>query len=167
MKRVLIIGICGAGKSTLSHLVAKKYHLPLIHLDKEFWQKGWIETPKDEWRDRVEKLIKRKQWVMEGNFAGTLDLRIPAADTIIYLDFNRYIAIYRVLKRLLTYYGRTREDLPSGCPERFDLSFLKYIWNFHKTCRVRNEELLNLYGKNKTIIRLSNPKEVRAFIHHH
>jgi hypothetical protein len=89
MRRVLVIGICGAGKSTFSRTLARKTGLPLIHLDKEYWKPGWTKTPRDLWRARVGELVAGDRWIIDGNYAGSLDLRLPRADTVVRFDYPR------------------------------------------------------------------------------
>lgn len=77
-------------------------------------------------------LLKEPSWIIDGNYGGTLDMRIASADTIIFLDRNRFVCIYQVLKRVKEYNGMTRPDMQDDCPEKIDFSFLKWIWNFPK-----------------------------------
>jgi len=99
MKRVLVIGPSGAGKSTLAMKLAQKTGLPLVHLDTEYWNPGWIATPDDEWKSRVEQLVARDSWIIEGNFAGTFAQGMPRADTIVLVTRPRWLSIWRVLRR--------------------------------------------------------------------
>jgi len=130
MGRVLVIGISGAGKSTFSRALAARTGLPVIHLDTEFWQPGWKTTPTPDSCPKVAELVTRDAWIMDGNFAGTLDLRLPRADTVVWFDYPRLVCLRRTLWRVVSYYNRNRPDLPEGCPEGFDLEFLRYIWSF-------------------------------------
>ena len=82
MQRVLVIGAGGAGKSTFAARLSRKYGLPLIHLDALYWQPGWVEPGKAEWLERVAQVVAQDRWVMDGNYGGSLDLRLPRADTI-------------------------------------------------------------------------------------
>lgn len=163
MKKIVIIGSGGAGKSTFARRLHEAAKLPLIHLDKVFWKPNWTETPKDEWRKTVENLAKEEKWIMEGNFGGTMDVRFQACDTIIYLDMPRLLCIYQAFKRLVKYYNRTRPDMGAGCKERFDLKFLLWIWNFEKNTKPRIEENLRLFARDKNTIRLTSRKEVEKF----
>lgn len=86
MHRVLVIGISGAGKSTFSRALANATGLPLIHLDKEFWQPGWVQTPRLNWRAKVTELAAGERWIMDGNYDSSLDLRLPRADTALWFD---------------------------------------------------------------------------------
>jgi adenylate kinase family enzyme len=103
MKRVVVIGSGGAGKSTFSRRLHAATGLPLIHLDRLFWRPGWTEMPNEEWRATNEMLVKAEAWIIDGNYGGTMDVRLAAADTIIFLDLPRLVCLYRVLKRLAAY----------------------------------------------------------------
>src|SRR5690349_18913828 len=99
MKRVVVIGSGGSGKSTFSRELGRATGIPVIHLDREFWRPGWEETPKDEWNALVAELLAGESWIMDGNFGGTREMRMQAADTIIFLDLPRRVCLYRILKR--------------------------------------------------------------------
>src|SRR5829696_8792386 len=115
MRRVSIIGSGGAGKSTLARQLGDITGLPVIHLDREFWRPGWKETPKPEWKNRVEKLVKGDEWIIDGNFGGTMEIRLAAADTVVFLDFPRVLCTFRAIKRAVAFRNRTRPDMGPGC----------------------------------------------------
>lgn len=164
MKKILIIGSGGAGKSTLARRLGEMTGIEVIHLDKLHWKPNWTGTPKDEWRKTVERELKKDSWVMDGNFGGTMELRLAACDTVIYLDFPRMICLYRAVKRILTYYNRTRPDMGEGCRERLDFEFLHWVWTFRKRAKPEIEERLKRAGKDKKIFRLRSPQEVEKFL---
>jgi len=147
-RRVVVIGICGAGKSTLSRRLAPTMSLPLIELDRHHWKPGWRETPREEWRDSVRGLVAADAWVMDGNYTGSLDIRLPRADAIVWLDYSRVRCIRRVLRRVWRNYWRTREGMPEGCPERLDFEFLIYIWTFQRRVCPRIERAIAEYGNH-------------------
>ena len=160
MKRIAIIGSSGAGKSTLARSLGKKLKLPVIHLDAYYWQPGWRETPTAQWLETQQELVKSDRWIIDGTYGGSLDLRLAAADTIIWLDFNRYLCLSRILKRYLQYPGKTRPDMAQGCPERLNLEFFKYVWDFPRLQRQKIQAKLNKYDREKQIIILQNPRQV-------
>ena len=127
MRRLLLIGSGGAGKSTLARDIAARTGLPLIHLDALYWKAGWVETPSAEWRDTVVELLQQDRWVMDGNFGGTLDLRLAACDTVIFLDLPPALCLWRVIKRRMRHRGVPRPDMSPGCLERLDIGFLLWI----------------------------------------
>lgn len=131
MKRVTIVGPSGAGKSTLARTLGKKFNLPVFHMDQLFFDPGWIEKSKEALVEEVEHILeKNEEWVFEGNYSRTLPSRLAVSTQVIFLDYPRYLYVYRVAKRLLTTYGKVREDMAPGCPERINLPFLKYVWEF-------------------------------------
>jgi adenylate kinase family enzyme len=162
MKRVLVLGSSGSGKTTISHVLAAHTGLPVIHLDWHYWRPGWTEPPKEEWRAQVAELVRRPEWVMEGNFGGTLPERLAVADTVIVFDLPTWLCLWRVLKRLVLDYGRTRPDLAEGCPEQLDLKFLLYVLRFRRDHRPRL--LAALEGFGGRIVMLRSPAEVRRFV---
>jgi adenylate kinase family enzyme len=164
MKKVLIIGSGGAGKSTLARHLGEATGIEVVHLDKLHWKPNWTEPPKDEWRKTVETELEKDAWIMDGNYGGTMDARLAACDTVIFLDFPRAICIYRALKRALKYYNETRPDMGAGCKEKIDFEFLHWIWTFPARAKPEIEERLTRRGGEKNVIRLRSPREVENFL---
>lgn len=163
MERVLIIGCGGSGKSTLARQLGEKTGLPVVHLDKLFWHPGWVESPPEEIDEKIQQVLEEPRWIMDGNFNRTLPKRLEYCDTVIYLDFSRWACLMGVMKRILTTYGTVRPDMGEGCPERFDLDFLKWVWNFNKSKREQYHAMLSgLDGKEIFIFK--NRREVAAFL---
>ena len=130
VKRVLIIGSGGSGKSTLARQLGERLGLPVVHLDAHYWNPGWVETPAEEWRERVQRLIAGPEWVMDGNYGGTLDIRLAVADTVIFLDLPRIVCLWRIMRRAARYWGRTRPDIAPDCPEKIDWEFVVWVWTY-------------------------------------
>lgn len=163
MKKVLVIGSSGAGKSTFARRLGEISEIEVIHLDKLHWRSGWVEPAKDEWRKTVEDNLKKESWIMDGNYSGTLALRLEKCDTIIFLDFPRTVCSWRVIKRFFLYRKEIRPDMAEGCAEKFDWEFVKWTWNYPNRSKPRVEELLKQVESEKTIIRLRSKKEVEDF----
>lgn len=164
MKRIAIIGCCGAGKSTLARNLGQKLALPVIHLDTYYWRSHWVETPKNDWDIVHQKLLKGDSWIIDGNYGSTMDTRIEAADTIVWLNLPNNLCLWRIIKRYLQYRGRTRDDMADGCPERLTWEFLQYVYNFPKQQRPKILFLLDRYQNSKEIIILKNPNQVKTFL---
>ncbi|WP_342599298.1 DNA topology modulation protein [Psychrobacillus sp. FSL H8-0483] len=162
-KRILIIGSSGAGKSTLSTKLAEKWNLPLVHLDALFWNAGWVPTPKPEFLKKIKMTLEEDEWIMDGNFDSTLELRAKYADLIIFLDFPKVLCMYRILKRAWVHRGKTRPDMAPGCNEKIDMEFVKWVWRFPKDVRPGTLKILR-ETKQVDICILQNPKEVKAFL---
>lgn len=160
----MVIGSSGAGKSTLSRRLGQILGIEVVHLDVEHWRPGWVETPKGEWRRKVEELVRRDSWIMDGNFGATLDVRFEACDTVVFLDLSRFVCIWRVLKRWMLYKQGTRPDMAEGCHEKLDLKFLAWIWSFGKTSRPKVLALVRQYSQSKRIVWLRTRAEVKKFL---
>jgi adenylate kinase family enzyme len=163
MKRVIIIGCGGAGKSTLARQLGEKSGLPVVHLDKIYWKPGWVKMPVDAFNDLLDKEIEKEYWIMDGNFNRTLPKRLERCDTVIYLDFSRMTCLMGVVKRILTTYGTVRPDMGAGCPERVDLEFLKWVWNFNKNKREEYYRLLKETTHAQVLI-FKNRRAVKKFL---
>jgi adenylate kinase family enzyme len=165
MEKILIIGSGGAGKSTLSRQLGNILNLEVIHLDSLYWHPGWVETPQPEWWQIIQESIDRESWIMDGNYSGTMDIRLLAADTIIFLDFSVFVCLWRVIKRRWQYIGKTRPDMSSGCPERLDWEFIKWVWNYPRDRRPAILEKLGQLATDKKVIILRSPSSVKQFLH--
>ena len=164
MKRILIIGSSGAGKSTFSRRLGEKTGIEIIHLDKIYWKPNWTAPSNEEWKATIEKAMRGEAWIMDGNYSNTLDLRIPVCDTVIFLEMPRALCVFRVLKRVASTYRKTRLDMAEGCIEQFDWEFLKWIWDFENRSKPKIEKLLEQFKNEKTIIRLRSKREVEKFL---
>lgn len=164
MKRVMIIGCSGSGKSTFSRKLNEMTQLPLIHLDQKYWKPNWVEPSKEEWRKTISGIVQEEEWIMDGNFSGTWDLRIPRADTIIFIDKPTYISFYRMMKRIFFNYGKTRPDMTEGCPERFDLQFFHYVLVYNLTRRKSILRKLESCKKEKQVFVLRKEKDLNDFL---
>ena len=163
MERIIIIGCGGAGKSTLARKLGEMLDIPVVHLDKLFWKPGWVETTAEEFDALLAMELAKDHWIMDGNFNRTMPERIKRCDTIIYLDFSRFACLTGMLKRIITTYGTVRPDMGEGCPERIDLDFLKWVWNFNKNKRESYYKLLNEVENVETIV-LKNRSAVKLFL---
>ncbi len=163
MERIMIIGCGGAGKSTLARVLGEKLDIPVVHLDKLWWRPGWVEAPREEFDSLLAAELEKPRWVMDGNFNRTMPQRLAKCDTVIYLDFSRMACLWGVCKRVLTTYGKVRPDMGEGCPERFDLEFLKWVWNFNKEHRESFYRRLNEAENIRTIV-LKNRRMTRRFL---
>ena len=164
MKRVLVIGSGGAGKSTFARRLGRRLGLPVIHLDAHFWRPGWVETPKPEWRRTVEALCAREAWVMDGNFSSTLDVRLAACDTVVLLDPPRAVCVWRALKRWVMYRNKPRPDMAEGCGEKFDPKFLHWVWTYPSRSRPTVLARINEFAADKRVVTLRSDAEVEKFL---
>lgn len=154
MKRVMVFGGAGAGKSTLARQVGDLTRLPVIHIDQIFWKSGWVEREKVEVDAMIRGRILTDEWVFDGNYSSTLEDRLARADTIIYLDMPTWLRLWAVVARTAKSYRKVRPGSAIGCPERFEWAFLKWVVSYDKRG-----------GRTKALKILSNaPKHINQ--HH-
>jgi adenylate kinase family enzyme len=144
--------------------MAERLGLPLVHLDRMYWRPGWVATPKGEWRATVEAALAAESWVMDGNYSGTMDLRIRAADTIVFLDLPRLLCLWRIVRRQVQFRNRERPDMTPGCPERLTGQFVAWVWNYPRRQRVEVLRRLEAVAAEKTIVILGSQRAVEQFI---
>lgn len=163
MKKIMIIGAPGAGKSTLARMLQKITKFPLIHLDLLFWKPGWRETSKATWIALQLEIIQGEEWIIDGTYQSTIDIRLHAADIVIFLDLPRFLYLRRVIKRHILYWRRSRPDLAKGCSEKITWNYLKDIWHFPSGEReILIKKLSGLKGQ-KQVVWLTSPQEVSDY----
>jgi adenylate kinase family enzyme len=164
MRKVLVIGPGGAGKSTFANQLGELLNIKVLHLDKFYWRPGWIEMPKPDWLKTVEELLKGDAWIMDGNYSGTLGIRFKACDTVIFLDLPRTLCLWRALKRAIMYKKKSRPDMTEGCPERLSLEFMLWIWNYPRRTRPKIVRMFEADLEAKKIIWLRSQADVETFL---
>lgn len=161
MKRILVIGCCGAGKSTFSKELSAKLNLPLVDLDRLFWKPGWIEQEDIAFAELLQTEVARDEWIIDGNYLKYLPLRLEYADTVILLNLNRWVFTWRVLKRWML----TEGYQAVGCPQKVDLPFIKYVfWDYPQRGRGKALELKDRYSSSVNWIVLDNSIEINEWM---
>ena len=166
MDRIMIFGFSGGGKSTLARKIGEILDIEPTHFDRLHWLPGWVESTRDYKREMIKPVLERDRWIIEGNYHHIYwNERLEKADTIIFIDVNRFTCIYQAWKRSLMYEGKTRPDMGEGCTEKFDLEFAK--WVFFKGRKKRREYLKAIKqqknsGKNTCI--LKSIKDINKFL---
>lgn len=143
MKRILVIGGNGSGKTTFSKKLAEKLDIPLVHLDKLNWCGNWEVVPKDRFDCLLQNELDKESWILDGNYNRTIPHRIKFCDTVFYFDFSTAKCLYGVTKRVIQNFGKTRPDMGGNCPEKFDMDFYKNILTFNQKHRKAYYKLLS------------------------
>jgi adenylate kinase family enzyme len=164
MRRVIVIGSGGAGKSTLAARLGRATGLPVLHLDAHYWRPGWVATPDAEWDAKVAELAAARAWIMDGNYGRTMDQRLATCDTVVFLDLPRTLCLARVLRRWLRYRGRTRPDMNSGCPEQITWEFVRWVWRYPLDQRPGVLRRLAALGPGKRVVHLRSRREAERFL---
>ena len=164
--KIAVLGFSGCGKSTLARKLGEKYHLPVLHLDSVQFAANWVERElEDKLRDVAAFMDSHDSWVMDGNYSNLLqERRLEEADRIIMLELNRFVCLWRILKRWLTYKGSSRPDMAAGCEEKVDWEFLRWVLHDGRTKKrkAHMNEIARRYP-NKCV-RIRTRKEQKAFL---
>ncbi len=141
-KKILIVGCGGAGKSTLAVEMGNKFKLPVVHLDKLHWLPNWEMRPSEEFDSLLEDQLKKDEWIVDGNYDRTFELRLRYADLCIFLDYDTQLCIQSVIERVEKYKGTSRPDMTEGCNEQADEEFIEWIQTYKTDVRPRFIERL-------------------------
>ena len=167
MKRIVIFGYSGCGKSTLARRLGEILDIEPTHMDALHWLPNWVESSVEYKTERLKPILKRDRWIVDGNYRRVLwKERLDGADTIIFLDFNRFLCLYRVIKRRIMYSGRTRPDMGEGCKEKIDFEFIKWVlWDGRKK-KKKNYKLLDFLKNelHKNVYVFKRPKNLKKFV---
>ena len=160
MERVIVIGCPGSGKSTFSRELHRITGLPLCHLDLLFWNADRTFVSREVLLERLEPILTSERWVIDGNYSSTMELRMQACDTVIFLDYPTEVCIEGYLERR----GRDRSDMPwTEASDEIDEEFLAMIRNYDRDNRPEVLALLKKYSDRRQII-FGSREEATAFL---
>lgn len=165
-RRIVVTGMAGSGKSTISRALAVKYGLPLIHLDLEFWKPGWVEPTETEWREKQRRVLAGDAWIADGNYTDTLDLRLELADTVVVLATPWWQCAARAFRRGL----RMPDKLPEGCEYtawqrlRDEWRLIPIICRHRGTELEREQAIIARHGQHTTRYVLKSKRAIREFL---
>jgi adenylate kinase family enzyme len=164
MRRIVIIGNSGGGKSTLARRLGEKLSLPVVHLDVLFWKPGWLASDDAAFEAQVREALAGEAWVCDGHFPDTQPLRMARADTVVWIDQPVWLCLWRAWTRLLTYRRAQRPDMAEGCDESVDLKFYAFILGFNRSHRPRLEATLAQHAGHARVVRLRSDREIARFL---
>ena len=117
MRRIVIVGTAGSGKTTLAHQLGTRLNIPAVELDALYWDANWTPAPFAVFRERTERALNGDAWVVDGNYSKVRDLTWGRADTVIWLDYSLRVVITRVIRRTFVR-AFSRTELWNGNRER-------------------------------------------------
>jgi len=166
LNKILILGSSGAGKSTLAKRLGKSLNINVLHLDTIFWEKNWQVRDKESYLLDLQKWLSCNQYIIDGNHdhGSSLKIRIENADTIFFLNYNRFYCLLGALKRYFKFKNKTRPSMTEGCNEKIDFEFVKYI--LYDYPNKKKKIILSLIEKdfNGKFIQFKNRKSLTKFI---
>ena len=158
MQRVIVIGCCGSGKSTFSRALHNKIGIPLYHLDMMYWNADKTTVEKNVFLKRLYAVLEKDEWIIDGNYSSTMELRMVACDTVVFLDYPVSVCLDGIKERR----GKPRSDMPWIETEE-DAEFIEFIKNYNEQQKPKVLELLEKYS-DKNIIILKSREEADSFL---
>lgn len=146
MEKAIIIGCPGAGKSTFARKLKEKTGLPLFYLDMIWHKEDGTNISRDEFDGKIKEIMKKEQWILDGNYIRTLEMRLKECDTVFLLDYPLEVCLEGASSRI----GKERPDMP-WVESEFDLEFRQFIVDFPKDSLPKIYELLKKYEKEKEL----------------
>jgi adenylate kinase family enzyme len=162
MDRIAIIGCGGSGKSTLARRLAAQMRLPLTHLDACYYDEHWKPTSPDEFADLQRKLVAADRWIIEGNYAATLAIRLARADTVVFLDLPALACLWGIVARRWRYRGRQHAAV--GVYDRITWSFVRYILGYRRSMRPRVRQLVAEYAGHARFLTFMSRRQADRFV---
>ncbi len=166
MKKVVIFGFSGGGKSTLARKMGEMLDIEPVHFDAIHWLPNWVESTVEHKKEIIAEVLKRDKWIIDGNYRKVFwKERLDDADTVIFVDVNRFTCLYQAWKRSRIYKGKTRPDMGEGCTEKFDFEFAKWILLDGRKKRKSNLEIMKtLKDMGKDTYILKSRKDIDNFL---
>ena len=158
MKKVIVIGCPGSGKSTVSRALHNRTGIPLYHLDMMYWNADKTTVEKSVFLERLSTVLEKDKWIIDGNYGSTMELRMAACDTVIFLDYPLDVCLDGIRERR----GKPRSDMPWIETEE-DAEFIEFIRNYNEQQKPKVLELLEKY-RDKNIIIFKSREQADAFL---
>ena len=158
LKKVLIIGCPGSGKSTFARQLQKTVNLPLYYLDMLFWNADKTTVTAEEFDEKLDKILKRDEWIIDGNYSRTMEKRLERCDTVFFFNLPTEVCIEGIKNRV----GTVRPDMP-WVEREVDGDFLQFVKDFKTNRTGQICEMLDKFPQVKKIV-FKNRRESEEFL---
>ena len=140
MKRVLVIGCPGSGKSTFARKLHMKTGLPLYYLDMLYWNADKTTVTAEEFDEKLDDVLKKEEWIVDGNYSRTMEKRLKRSDTVFFFDIPTETCIEGIKNRV----GTARPDMP-WLERKVDEELLEFVKGFNKNTTPEIRRCLDKY----------------------
>ncbi|KWX00758.1 Topology modulation protein [Carbonactinospora thermoautotrophica] len=161
MRRIAVIGCGGSGKTRLARRLGALLDVPVIHLDAVYYDSAWNALPQEKFAALQEELVAAPAWVIDGNYASTLPIRLKAADTVVFLDLPWWTCLWGIAQRQWRHDAGQHDQ---GVYNRITWGFVRYVLGYRRRMRPRVERLLAEHARGADVVVLRGRRAVRRFL---
>jgi len=162
VKRIAIIGCGGSGKSHLARQLGAALDVPVTHLDALYYDEAWNPLPAEQFAALQRDLVAAPTWVIDGNYASSLPIRLAVADTVVFLDLPALACLAGIAQRRLRQGGG--QDKATGVYDRITSDFLRYVWNYRRSMRPRVRALIDQHARHADVVVLTSRRAARRWL---
>ena len=159
MKKIIVIGCPGSGKSYFSRKLGIKLKMPVYHLDNLYWNADQTHVSEEELREKLKEIFQKPRWIVDGNYLHTMEDRIKECDTIFFLN----IPLHQCLENITNRLGTNRGDMP-WTEQILDSDFIDYVSRYNDEQKPVIYEFMEKYREGREIFILDNRGEMDDFI---
>jgi len=163
--KIAVIGYSGAGKSTMARQLGEIYNIEVLYLDRVQFEPNWKERKTETAKAMVEDFMQNNNWIIDGNYiAFYQERRLAEADLIIFFNFSKYICLWQAFRRYRSFKNKTRFDVGSGCIEKMDMKFIKWILFDGRTHKKKKhyDDIIKAYYQKVVVLR--SRRQVTKFL---
>jgi len=160
--RIAIIGCGGSGKSHLSRSLGILLGITPVHLDGLYYDQDWKPVDKEQFAALQRDLVSAPRWIIDGNYASSLPIRLQAADTVIFLDLSGWTCLWGIAQRRLRHRGGQHKDI--GVYDRITWNFVRYILGYRRQMAPRVRKLIADHAGNAEVVVLRSRRAARDYL---
>lgn len=162
MERVAIVGCVGSGKSYVARELGRLLDLPVTHMDAVYFDNQWNPLPMERFEAVQRELVAAPRWVIDGNYNSTVQVRLEAADTVVFMDLPTHVCLWGILSRQLRH-GRGQNDR-NGVYNRITPDVVRYVLGYRRKMRPRVLAKIDRHASGARVIALTSRRQARRFL---